>query len=341
MSILTRVFLTGLLACLCYASASPAQDTTVVRRAAFDIGSAVIKCTIADVDIPTGHIVKTIETLSEKVDFAEDLARSYDNNLSKEIMAQGIIVLKKLKAIAEQHTAQEYSAVGGKVFQDARNGRAYFVSIKKETGISSRIISEQQAAMLSYHAVRQELNSTSRDLLVWDIGAGSMQMTLRRQDGGLLFYIDPMSSVSFKNIVIGSIQKKDVTTTTSPNPVSAGQVEQALTFIRSHAAVTVPPLITSRLHQSNLFVAGIGGVHYYGVPEMMGVRKESYTRDDVARALQEWTDKPDADFNSEFADARLTNLILVLGYMDALDIKEVYPLKINQADGLFAAREFW
>ena len=150
-----------------------------------------------------------------------------------------------------------------------------------------------------------------------------------------------MSSVCFKNIVIGSIQKKDITTTTSANPVSASEVEQALTFIRSHAAMTVPPLITSRLRQSKLFVAGIGGVHYYGVPEMIGVRKESYTRDDVAQALREWTDKPDEAFDSEFADARLTNLILVLGYMDVMDIKEVYPLKINQADGLFAAREFW
>ena len=107
MSLPIRIFLTGLLVCLCSAPASSAQDTTVVRRAAFDIGSAVIKCTIADVDIPTGHIVKTIETLSEKVDFAEDLARSYDNNLSKDIMAQGIAVMKKLKTIAEQHATQD------------------------------------------------------------------------------------------------------------------------------------------------------------------------------------------------------------------------------------------
>ena len=36
----------------------------------------------------------------------------------------------------------------------------------------------------------------------------------------------------------------------------------------------------------------------------------------------------------------LTNLILVLGYMDALGITEVHPLKVNQADGLLTAREF-
>jgi exopolyphosphatase/guanosine-5'-triphosphate,3'-diphosphate pyrophosphatase len=61
----------------------------------------------------------------------------------------------------------------------------------------------------------------------------------------------------------------------------------------------------------------------------------------VARALKKWTGRPDAAFESEFAESRLTNLIMVLGYMDALGIKKIRPLKINQADGLFAAREFW
>lgn len=337
--------LAGLLALIVLAVPGPApsraEQATVVRRAAFDVGSAVIKCTIADVDIPTGRIVKIIDSLSEKNDFAEDLARSYDNNLSKEIMAQGIAILKRFKTAAEAHQAREFSAVGGKLFHEAGNGRAYFVTIEKETGIPSRVISEQQAAMLSYHAVRQELNDTARDLLVWDIGGGSMQMTMRRQDGGLLFYLDHVASVSFKNLVIQNILKKDIATTSSPNPLCVGEVELALQLIRSHAAMAVPPLITARLQHSNLYVAGIGGVHYYSIPEVMGSRKDAFTREDVARTLKEWTGKKDEDFNSEFADTRLTNLILVLGYMEALGIKEVHPLKINQADGLFAAREFW
>lgn len=65
----------ALAACFLLSVTGRAQDATVVRRAALDIGSAVIKCTVADVDIPTGRVVETIETLSEKVDFAEDLNR--------------------------------------------------------------------------------------------------------------------------------------------------------------------------------------------------------------------------------------------------------------------------
>lgn len=338
---LNMALLAGVILCLCMIAPSLAQDATVVRRAAFDIGAANIKCIIADVDISTGLIVHPVATLSEKVDFAEDLARSYDGNLSKEIMALGIQTLERLKAVAVEKNALEYSAVGGRIFQKAQNGRAYFVRIRQETGIPSRVISEQQAAMLCYHAVRQELGDKAHDLLVWDIGGNSMQMTIRKPDGGLLFYIDPMASVAFKNVVIQTIQRKDINTTVSPNPVSPGEVEQALAYIQAHAAMTVPLYIANRLARPGLTVAGIGGVHYYSVPEVLGGRKETYTRDEVAEALKKWTGRPDKDFKSEYAESRLTNLILVLGYMDALGIEEVRPLKINQADGLFAAREFW
>lgn len=339
--ILNITLLVGLFLCFCMARPASPQGATVVRRAAFDIGSANIKCIIADVDISTGLIVNPVATLSEKVDFAEDLARSYDDNLSKKVMTQGIKALDKLKAVAVERNALEYSAVGGRIFQEAQNGRAYFVRIRQETGIPSRVISEQQAAMLSYHAVRQAIGDRDHDLLVWDIGGNSMQMTIRKPDGGLLFYIDPMASIAFKNVVIHNIQRKDFNTTVSPNPVSADEAEQALAYIQAHAAMTVPLYIANRVSRPGLTVAGIGGVHYYSVPEMLDERKVTYTREEVAHALKKWIGKPDKDFDSEFAESRLTNLIMVLGYMDALGIKEVLSLKINQADGLFAAREFW
>jgi len=137
------IFAGCIVACLLFASTGLAQDATVVRRAAFDIGSAVIKCTVADVDIATGRVIELIETMSEKVDFAEDLDRSYDSNLSADVMDKGIDALIRIKRKADELKAVESSAAGGSVFRQARNGRAYFVRIEKETGIHSRVISEQ------------------------------------------------------------------------------------------------------------------------------------------------------------------------------------------------------
>lgn len=319
----------------------PAFAGIIERRAAFDIGSAAIKCTIADVDIEEGRMVKLVAEESRKVDFAEDMARSYDRNFSNEIMDKGLAALRELKTIALDEKAVAFSAVGGSIFDTARNARAYFATIKSETGIPCRFLSKQQASLLSFHAVQQTWRFPKADILVWDIGGDSMEMTARNLDGSLTFYVNKTGSVSFKNIVISKIQNKDIVKTPSPNPMSDEQTQLALGLARIHAETSVPHQLAKRIESGTMNVIGIGGVHYYSIPELTGGREATYTRDDVEDAIKKWAGKNDEDFDSEYAQTRYTNLILVLGYMEALGINTVTPLKINQATGLLVTPEFW
>lgn len=323
------------------APAAMAKDASVVRRAALDIGSANIKCTVADVDVDSGVILEVLEEYTFKVDFAEDMARSYDGNFSNEIMTEGRKALEEIKARALAAGVEAISAVGGGIFREARNGRAYFTTLKNDVGIPCRIMSKQQAALLTYHAVRLQKPVPEANLLVWDVGGSTQTMTARTMDGGLEFYIDKMASVSFKNAVVSSIQGKDISATDSPNPMSATDVHRALDFVETHALINVNPALASRLRGGTMTVVGIGGVHYYAVPELLGERTPTYSRQEVKAALERWIGKEDAAFKSEFAATRLTNLILILGYMNALDIANVAPLNVNQTDGLLVSPEFW
>jgi len=318
-----------------------AQDPAIVRRAALDIGSANIKCTVADIDIANGTIVEIVEVHSLKVDFAEDMARSYDGNFSKGIMIKGQAALEELKKKALIAGAKAFSAVGGTPFREARNGRAYFATLKEATGIPCRILSKQQGALLSYHAVRLLKDMPENELLVWDIGGASQTMTARDHAGGLAFYIDKMASVPFKNAIISTIQGKDINMVDSPNPLSITDAHRALEYVQTHALLNVNPELATRLRDGTVKVFGVGGVHYYAVPELLGGRNPSFDRREVQAALEEWTGKKDEEFNSEFASTRLTNLILVLGYMNALDIRTVWPLKVDQTNGLLVSPEFW
>lgn len=333
--------LIGFVLCLVLTIATAAQDESVIRRAAFDIGSSSIKCTVADVDTATGDIVKVVKEYSRKVDFAEDMARSYDGNFSHAVMDQGMAALKELKLKALDLNAKSFSAIGSTTIRDARNGRAYFATIENEVGMSCRIISKQQAAMLCYHAVRQEKDIQAQDLLVWDIGGSSQQMIARALDGSLAFYIDKMASVSFKNAVIRTIQDKDIITVSSPNPISEPQANRALQYVETHARMNVTPLLANRIKGGSMQVVGIGGVHNYAIPELLGESKPAYTHAEVKATLGKWINRPDADFKSEYASSRLTNLILVLGYMNALGIDSISPLKVNQAEGLLVSPEYW
>ncbi|QJB55074.1 hypothetical protein [Pseudodesulfovibrio sp. zrk46] len=324
-----------------FSTIASADDALVERRAAFDIGSAVIKCTVADVNIETGELVDIVDEFFRKVDFAEDMARSYDGNFSRDIMDKGMTALEEIKSKALGLKATRFAAVGGASFGEARNGKAYFATIKSELGINAHILSKQETAVISYHSARQVRGVPARNLLVWDIGGASQQMVARNREGKLAFYMDNLASVSFKNVVLSDIQGKDVNTVSSPNPMTNEQVQQALSYVRSYAKRNILPTIADRVLHGELLIYGIGGVHYYTVPELVGERSATYTRDDVRGAIARWTGKPDAAFESEYAATRLTNLILVLGYMEALDIDTVTPLEVDLTEGLLVIREFW
>lgn len=318
-----------------------ANDGMIVRRAAFEIGAAAIKCTVADVDIESGDIVNVVETYTRKMDFAEDLALSYDENLSREIMDNGIEVLRQLKIDALQLRATQFAAVGGIVFRQARNGRAYFVEIREKIGIATRVVSKQQAAMLSFYSVQQSKNVPRRDLLVWDIGGASQEMCVRVESGALAFNVDALASIPFKHVVISKILGMDPNVTSSPNPLDAEQVRRAVEYVEDYAVMNTNPKIIRRIKDGLVNVYGVGGVLYYAVPELIGDRAPSFSREEVEAAVEKWTGKPDEAFGSEYAPSRLTNLILVCGYMNALGIEKVSPLKVNQTHGLLVSPEFW
>ena len=334
------VLLAALLSFLVFTGLAGAEDS-VVRRAAFDVGSTSVKCTVADVDPITGTLVKVVDTFSRKVDFAEDLARSYDGNLSREIQDQGQAALEALRQKALELQARQLSAVGGACFRTARNGRAYFVTLQEKLGFSCRIISEQQSSLLSYHAVRLAADVPETALMVWDIGGDTQKMTARNRDGSMTFYADDMASVSFKNAVIRLVQGKDITAVSSPNPMDAAQVADALRYAVSRAEAGVPSGLADRLRNGLMTVIGIGGVHFHSISETMETGPAPYTRQQVEDAVRKWTGQPDAAFASEYAATRLTNLILVLGWMRAMDIRTVTPMAVNEAYGLLVCPEYW
>lgn len=336
-------FLTFLviLSSLFFATQGVAQGDTTVRRAAFDIGSSNIKCTVADVDIVSGDIAKVVETFTRKVGFADDMARSYDGNFSREVLDEGMAALKEIKLEALKIGAQEFAGVGGGIFSEARNGRAYFATISKELGVTCRITSRRQAALLSYYAVKQEKSIPSRNLLVWDIGGGSQCMVARSSDGSLAFYIDQMASVSFKNAVIAIIQGREVASGVSPNPVSQTDAHRAIEYVQTYAQMNVTHELAKRIAKGDMTIIGIGGVHYYAIPEMLGERESYYTRRQIEDGYIKWIGKTDEEFDSKYAPTRLTDMLLVLGYMKALGIEEVSPLKVNLTQGLLVSPEYW
>ncbi len=335
--------LTFLFICLFFSSTVPVlgaeTKNCVSVRAAFDVGSGSTKLKVARVDTCRQLIMKYLYDASRKVDYKADLAASENSTFRKEIMTKGLIALSALKIEAEKFDPDSYVGVATSAFRKAKNAEPFITRIERETGIALTVIDAKEEGILGFNAGAATTGIPIKKVLVWDIGGGSMQLTTQTDNGNVYVYSSGVASVGFRNIIIKRIQEKDLAISSTPNPMSIKDGARAVNLAR-HLAWIVPAPITSKIGKRDTVVVGIGGVHYYSIRGQLGADK-SYTRDEVQQTLKKRLGLTDKEIDSKYASTDVSNLALVLGYMDALDIDEVLPAKLNLADGLLLHPWYW
>ncbi len=112
-------------------------------------------------------------------------------------------------------------------------------------------------------------------------------------------------------------------------------------YIRSQVA-EITPDIRSRLQAPGVQVLGIGPVHSKSLLGQTNTFEATpLTQERLRATLQErigWTDQK---IGGAYADTQISNLILVLGFMEQLHIPEVTTLSIDLNDGLLVSPRFW
>lgn len=330
------VFL-AILLCL-VVSWTVAQQPEIVRRAVFDIGSGSTKMLVADVNVKTGMIVKTIHEEAEQVSYKLDLDKSKDNRFSQEIRDQGVLMLAKMKWSAIQKNATQFSGVATEAFRKAANGEEFATYITRVLGIYVTIIPQEKEAILGFYAATADEEKKS-DCVVWDIGGGSMQITAQ-VNNQFEIYQGKLASQSLATYIIEKIQKKDIKVVSSPNPISQKDYENALNYVKDEA-FTLKPALVSKLNNPNTQILGIGGVHYYSVRPQINKESKGYTLEELNKTLAKQLGKTDAEIGGQYASTEVGNLILVKGFMEALKIGKVKTKKANIAHGMLLDPTLW
>ena len=338
----TRVF-ASLLICLFSSFTVPvlATETNDCVRvlAAFDVGSASTKLKVARVDTCQQLILKHLYDASKKVNYKVDLEISENSTFSKEIMAKGVAALRTLKSAAEKYNPDSYTGVATSAFRKASNRETIISEIERVTNIALTVLDAREEGIMGFKADAAMTGAPVNKVLVWDIGGGSMQLTMQTDNGSLYVYSSDVASVGFKNIIIKNIQEKELATSSTPNPISIQDGARAVEFAR-HLAWIVPTPISSKIGRGDTLVVGIGEVHYYSIRAQLGAEK-SYTRKAVHETLKNRLGLTDEQIDSKYASTEISNLALVSGYMEALDIDAVIPAKLNLADGLLLHAKYW
>ena len=118
---------------------------SMVRRAAFDIGSGATKVEVADVKLHVGILPRPQKAVySEKINIllSEDLEQSTDGSFSLSALNELDKFLKAFKVKATEAGAEQFAGVATAAFRKAENGPEFLRKMETELGIRLRIITQ-------------------------------------------------------------------------------------------------------------------------------------------------------------------------------------------------------
>lgn len=311
------------------------KKSCLVKRAAFDIGSGSTKMTLAKVNTCESKIVEVFFEDQAAVGYKQSLYDN-DNTFSQKILEKGISELKELKQTAIELGVTEFSALATQAFREASNGQKALDQISDEVDLKIRVINQELEAKFGYLGAKvKHPFSDDEDILVWDIGGGSMQMTFVK-DGKFHYYLGKLASVSFKETVLKNLYKGQKS---SPNPIGKERSKKARVLARFFASANVSAEVKNYIKTARVF--GIGGVHYYSVRKQSLKKGHIYNQTQLRVALNKRSKLSDKQIGGKFASTDVTNIALVLGFMESLGMRKVETLKVNMSHGLFLDKASW
>ncbi|MCO5113852.1 MAG: hypothetical protein M9899_06730 [Bdellovibrionaceae bacterium] len=336
---------------------SNAQDSCLENRATIDIGSGSSKILVATVNTCIHKIEKILHQEATSLKFKEAL-KTHKGALPEAMLNESIQTLNQWKITNKRFKVLHYEAVATEVFRQATNGTQFIKTLSETTSIPIRIIDQQEEAQLGFWAAIASSEKSVHEVVVWDIGGGSMQMISYDPSGHYLFYMGQMASVSFKDQILK--KQKAVATAKSPNPLGKKLATEATLIAENFAHKQVPAKIKEELNKK--LVVGIGGVHSKSIKTQVlatkdtphvahrsssqtakGVKSDqkdiessafSFSQDDLKKTLLSRAHFNDDQLASAYPETDVTNLALVLGFMKALHVPQVEVISTDLTSGI-------
>lgn len=320
----------------------------IYTKAALDIGSGSTKLKVAKVDQCRSKILKIFLDKQVAVKYKKYLIKTKQGfKFNKAVQKQGLMVLTQLVKQAKRFKPKKFTAVATSAFRHASNAKSFVKKIKKKLNITVKIITQKQEAKLGFVAAQVLLKKIKKSklknkkIIVWDIGAGSMQIVYKTKNilfGRYLIYQGQLASRNFKNYIIKKIQKK--TKHTTPNPLTKADLKNAKQYAVNYARKNLPNDI-KKLFKKDVIVLGIGGVHYYSVfkqiKKLFNIKNKKinyYSLHQLQKTLKQTRHYSDKQIGGSHTSSSLSNLVLVFAFAKYLNINKIYVSPVNLSDGL-------
>lgn len=301
------------------------------KQGAMDFGSGTTKAFAALVDTCQKKILEVIYEERLPLALNEALEKSDKKEIPLNVIETALPQLQEIVGKMRSLQVQKIQGVATSVFRVAKNGEVIAKELSKKLGIPLQVISQEREAELGYwSALAQKKIPPEESIIIWDIGGGSMQMYSRHKKQVHVFKGD-MASVTYKNKILEVLQFKKPQEFSSPNPIGAQKIA-ALQLAKNHAYTHVPAFFKEEALKARWI--GVGGVLSMSVQKQVKKGTAEFTQEELAKTLDEKVFLKDAEINSDYRITDISNLALVLGYMQALKIPKIETVQASLGQGL-------
>lgn len=178
-----------------------------------------------------------------------------------------------------------------------------------------------------------------------------MQMVSYTPEGSYLFYMGKIASVSFKDQILAlkagnpnatsptktaTLQSPSKNTLQSPNPLGKKMALEAVALAKRAAQAEVPANMKTEAQKKQ--IVGIGGVLSKSILNQVqkhrGTDNTVISQKDIEDTLLARADLSDKDIQSAYPETDITNLALVLGFMQGLNISHLQSVSADLTAGV-------
>lgn len=150
-----------------------------VRIAAIDAGSNAIRLAIAEVRPGAG--LGMLETVRFPVRLGHRVF--LERRLDAATMARAVEAFGSIRPLLDRYRVKACRAVATSAAREARNRQALLRRVRRASGLRLEVIGSPEEARLVRHAVVQALGDQMAPRLIFDLGGGSLEITLLDAEG--------------------------------------------------------------------------------------------------------------------------------------------------------------
>jgi len=149
----------------------------MLKLALLDIGSNSIHMILTEIQPDFSY--KILDRFKDVTRLGEETFKA--GRFSPDAIEKGTDVVKNFVALARNRGFTRIEAVATSAVREAANGGHFIETIGHQTGIRIRVVTGLEEARLIYLGVRQSMDFGDRNVLIADVGGGSVELIVGSQ----------------------------------------------------------------------------------------------------------------------------------------------------------------